>query len=349
MSSVTDHQINLLEKLCNAISVSGDESEVRNIVINEIKQFADDIQIDAMGNVLAVKVGKSKKRLRVMIDAHMDEVGLFVVREDGEGFYQFELIGGVNSRELIGKRVLIGRDHVPAVIGGKPYHLMNEDEAVRIVPYPALRIDAGKPGIVKIGDRATFATDFKLVGPSIQAKAIDNRIGVSTLIELFKNSYENIDFCASFTVQEEIGLRGAKVAAQHFQPDLAISIDSTPAIDLPLSDGKVNTSYNTLLGHGPAVYVADGKAIYDKGLIEYICRIADQIDIPYQIRQPGGGSNNAAMIQSSLSGIRAVAVSIPHRYPHSPVSICRIDDWTNTIKLLDSILQNITPALISQV
>lgn len=347
MPSFGNAQIKLLEKLCNAIAVSGDESEIRSIVLEEIKPFTDEVRVDALGNVLATRRGSGRKRLKVMLDAHMDEVGFFIVGEDGEGIYRFETVGGMDVRYLIGKQVFVGKERVPGVIGGKPVHLMDEDERKRKVPLESLRIDVGPGGKVKVGDRAGFAAKFRRVGPSIMAKAIDNRVGVATLIELLKHTPSNIDLCAAFTVQEEIGLRGAKVAAQYFQPDMAIAIDSTPAYDLPVHDGRENTAYNTKLGFGPAIYIADGSTLHDPRLVRFLSEVGDAEDIPYQIRQPGGGSTDSSAIQRALSGIPTVSVSVPHRYTHSPLSISRLDDWKNTINLLHAVLKRITPALIA--
>jgi len=235
MPTFGNAQLKLLENLCNIVAISGDEGEVRKIVLEEVKPYADEIKVDAMGNVLATRLGRnrSKKQMRVMLDAHMDEVGFMIVADDGEGLYRFEIVGGIDVRHLVGKQVLVGKERTPAVIGGKPIHLMNGDERTRKVPLDALRIDMGLSGKAKVGDYAGFATKFRRVGPSILSKSIDDRIGVATLIELFKQAPSNIDLCVAFSVQEEIGLRGAKVAAQYFNPEVAIAVDSTPAYDLP--------------------------------------------------------------------------------------------------------------------
>ena len=340
-------QFKLLEKLCNVIAVSGDEGEVRKIVLAEIEPYVDDVRVDALGNVLATRAGRGRKRTRVMLDAHMDEVGFMIVDEDGDGLYRFENVGGIDVRQLVGKQVYVGRERTPAVIGAKPVHLMSGDEYTRKVPLDALRIDVGLAGRAKVGDRAGFATRFRRVGPSILSKAIDDRIGVATLIELLKHSPSNIDLCAAFSVQEEIGLRGAKVAAQYFNPDLAIAIDSTPANDLPLHDRSENMSYNTKLGLGPAIYVADGSTLHDPRLVRFLRETAEAEKIPYQIRQPGGGGTDSGAIQRSLAGIPTVSVSVPHRYTHSPVSIARVDDWKHTLQLLHAALKRITPELIA--
>lgn len=347
MPSFGNAQIKLLEKLCNAIAVSGDEGEARNIVLEEIKSYADEVRVDALGNVLATRRGSGKKRLKVMLDAHMDEVGFFIVGEDGEGIYRFETVGGIDVRYLVGKQVFVGKERVPGVIGGKPVHLMDENEMKRKVPLESLRIDVGLGGKVKVGDRAGFAAKFRRVGPSIMAKSIDNRIGVATLIALLEHAPSNLDLCAAFTVQEEIGLRGAKVAAQYFQPDMAIAIDSTPAYDLPVHDGRENTAYNTKLGFGPAIYIADGSTLHDPRLVRFLSEVAEAENIPCQFRQPGGGGTDAGAIQRALSGVPTVSVSVPHRYTRSPLSISRVEDWKNTINLLHAALKKITPALIA--
>lgn len=347
MPTFGNTQLRLLEKLCNAIAVSGEEGEVRRIVLEEVKPYAQELKVDALGSVLATRRGRGRNRLRVMVDAHMDEVGLIVVAEDGEGLYRFESVGGIDVRHLVGKQLFVGKERQPAVIGASPVHLLKPDEYLKNISLDALRLDLGPGGKAKVGDRAGFATRFRRVGPSVMAKSIDDRIGVATLIELFKQAPPNIDLCAAFSVQEEIGLRGAQVAAQYFQPDLAIVVDSTPANDLPLYDGGENMSYNTRLGLGPAIYIADGSTIHDPRLVRFLQQTAEAEEIPYQFRQPGGGGTDSGAIQRSLAGIPTVSVSVPHRYTHSPVSIARVDDWKNTINLLHAALKRITPTLLS--
>ena len=350
MPTFGNAQLKLLEKLCNVIAISGDEGEVRKIVLEEVKPYADEVRVDALGSVLATKFGRvrNENRLRVMLDAHMDEVGFMIVADDGEGLYRFEIVGGIDVRHLVGKQVLVGKERTPAVIGGKPIHLMSADERTRKVALESLRIDMGLVGKAKVGDYAGFATQFRRAGPSILSKSIDDRIGVATLIELLRQAPPNIDLCLAFSVQEEIGLRGAKVAAQYFHPDLAIAVDSTPAYDLPLYEDDENISYNTKLGLGPAIYIADGSTLHDPRLVRFLQETAEAEKIPYQFRQPGGGGTDSGAIQRSLAGIPTVSISVPHRYTHSPVSIARVEDWKNTIKLLQAALKKITPALISQ-
>jgi len=347
LPTIGNPQYKLLEKLCNACAVSGDEGEVRKIVLEEVKPYADEIKVDALGNVLVTKLGSGKNRPRVMLDAHMDEVGFILVSDEGDGLYGFQTVGGIDPRHLPGKPVLVGKGHLPGVIGMKPIHLANEDELKRKPSIDSLRIDLGLGGKAKPGDWVTFATRFKRVGPSIMAKAIDDRIGVATLIELVKYAPANIDLLAAFTVQEEIGLRGAKVAAYAFEPDIAIAIDSTPAHDMPSHDGSESPFYNTKLGLGPAIYVYNFATIDDPRLVRFLKETAEAENIPYQIRQPGGGGTDAGAIQRTRAGVPVVSVSVPHRYTHSPISISRVDDWKNTLKLLHLALGRITPNLFT--
>ncbi|MEL7646427.1 MAG: hypothetical protein AAGU04_09220, partial [Anaerolineaceae bacterium] len=251
-------QTELLAELCNALAVSGDEQEVREIVLREVKPLCPQVEVDAMGNVLAARFGSGQDKLRVMIAAHMDEVGFMLTQNDGDGQFGFSIVGGIDERQLVGKPVIVGREHIPGVIGAKAIHLTTPEERKSTLKAAELRIDLGPDGaaLAKVGDRAGFATRFSEIGPSIRAKALDNRLGVFNLIELLRGAPENIDLLAAFTVQEEVGLRGARVAAYRFDPQIGIAVDSTPANDLPSydEDGE-NTRYNTRLDQGPAIYL----------------------------------------------------------------------------------------------
>ena len=348
MPTITNTQIKLLEKLCNAVAVSGDEGEVRRIVLDEVRPYADEVKVDALGSVLVTKNGSNKKRVRVMLDAHMDEVGFMLVADEGEGIFRFETVGGLDVRQLVGKPVLVGRGKIPGVIGARPIHLTTPEERQKKIPLDQLRIDIGPGGKAKVGERATFATKFRRVGPSIFAKAIDNRIGCAILIELLKNAPPNVDLRLSFSVQEEIGLRGAKVAAYAFNPDLAIAIDSTPANDLPMHNGSENIFYNTKLGLGPAIYTFDVGTLSDPRLVRLLTETGDAEKIPYQFRQPGGGGTDAGAIHKSLAGIPTVSVSVPGRYAHTSTLVCRVDDWKNTLALVGAALRRITPELLGK-
>ena len=350
MPEIGADQLALLEKLTNANAVSGDEHEVRQIVLEEVRLLADDVQVDAMGNVLVTKFGRGENRVRVMLASHMDEIGFMIVKKHDDGFFEFERVGGIDERQLPGKAVLVGREHLPGVIGAKPIHMTTASEREQKIEVGSLRIDLG-PEIgdqVKPGDWATFATRFSILGPSIRAKALDDRLGVATLIELLKHAPENVDLLLAFTVQEEVGLRGARVAAYRFDPEMAIAVDSTPANDLPNWDGEVeNARYNTKLDGGPAIYVMDGATIGDQRLVNLLTGVGEANAIPYQIRQPGGGGTDAGVIHKVRAGVPSVSVSVPSRYAHSAAGIARIDDWANTLKLLHTALCQVTPELLA--
>ena len=342
-------ELALLTKLCNAVSVSGDEQEVRAIVTEELRDFADVTKVDAMGNVLVRREGKGLDRVRVMIAAHMDEVGFMIVNDEGDGVFEFRVIGGIDPRQLVGKPVTIGRDHIPGVIGAKAIHLTTPEERKQVLKVDQLRIDVG-PGTgskVKVGDRGTFATKLVVLGPSIRSKALDDRLGVFNLIQLVKYAPENVDLLAAFTVQEELGLRGAKIAAFSFDPEIGIAMDSTPANDLPDYDGNENTSHNTKLGDGPAIYIMDRGTIGDQRLIKWLIESAEAEKIPWQFRQPGLGGTDAGEIHKTRTGVPSVSVSVPQRYLHSPAGLIRIEDELNTLKLSHTALTRVDRSILN--
>jgi len=304
---------------------------------------------DAMGNVLVRREGTGNDRVRVMIAAHMDEVGMMLTKEDGDGLFEFVVIGGVDPRQLVGKPVIVGRSHIPGVIGAKAIHLTTKEEREQVLKVSSLRIDVGLGGskLVEIGDRATFATSLAVLGPSLRGKALDDRLGVFNLIQLLKNAPENVDLLAAFTVQEELGLRGAKVAAYHFNPEIGIAMDSTPANDMPHFDGEVNPTHNTKLDGGPAIYLMDGATIGDRRLVKWLTETADDEKIPWQYRQPGRGGTDAGAIHKSRAGIPSVSVSVPQRYLHSPAGLVRIDDELNTLKLMHAALSRLDRSILN--
>ena len=348
LPQIGDEQIKLLEHLSNACAVSGDEGEVRKIVLNEGRPHADEVKVDALGNVLVTRQGSGENRLKVMLAAHMDEVGLMLTHDSGEGIYRFDIVGGISTSDLAGKAVWIGKEHIPGVIGLKPVHLADGDSYQKPIDLEDMHIDVGlAKGNENVGDRAAFATLFVQLGASLRGKALDNRLGVATLIELVKHAPPNIDLQAAFTVQEELGLRGARVAAFAFNPDLAIILDSTPAYDMPDWEVDENVRYNTRVGAGPAIYIADSSTLSDPRLIRYIMETAEEYKIPYQIRQPGGGGTDAGTIHKQREGIPSISISVPGRYHHSPASIARLSDWRHTWNLVATALSRLTPAVLA--
>ncbi|MCC6148252.1 MAG: M20/M25/M40 family metallo-hydrolase [Anaerolineaceae bacterium] len=342
-------QINLLEKLSNACAVSGDEGEVRTIVLEALKSARAEVRVDALGNVLAVCKAAGENPLRVLLTAHMDEIGFMLTDKEDGGLFRFDLVGGIDARYLPGKPVWVGKNRVPGVIGAKPIHLTTQDERKKTISLDNLRIDLGPAGseLAKVGDRAAFATAFQQAGPSLMGKALDDRLGVAALIELVRHAPAHIELQAAFTVQEEVGARGARVAAYTLNPDVAFAIDSTPAHDLPGWDETENAHYNSRLGGGPAIYIADSGTISDPRLVQFLVQTAEKHHLPYQFRQPGAGGTDASQIHKQRQGIPSVSVSTPGRYAHTPVMIARLEDWQNTLALLQAALQAISPDILT--
>jgi putative aminopeptidase FrvX len=350
-------QLGLLEKLCNACAVTGEEREVRAIVLEQLHALLppEQIKIDAMGNVLAIHPGQGPDRLRVMLAAHMDEVGFMLIQDEGDGIFRFENVGGINVKYLAGKPLWVGRDRIPGVIGTAPIHLVTIEERKKPISRDSLRIDVGplNAGRPKVGDWAVYATRFRRQGPSLIAKALDDRLGVATLLELLRLAPPNVDLLAAFTVQEEIGLRGAGIAAYALDPQLAIVLDCTPANDLPMwppGDDRPteNTRYNARLGLGPAIYLVDRATISDPRLVRHLVDTAGQLGIPYQFRQAGGGGTDSGAIHKVRAGIPSVSVSTPARYLHTPAAIARLSDWQNTLALVHAVLARLTPEILAQ-
>lgn len=348
--SIRAAQLKLLQQLCESSAVSGDEGAIRKIILQELKEFSADTKVDALGNVLVKRQGRGDQRLRVMLAAHMDEVGFMLTSDEGDGLFRFDTVGGLDTRQLVGKPVWVGKEQLPGVIGAKPIHLSKANERQSTIPLDTLRIDIG-PGNgskVKVGDRATFATRFERHGPSLLAKALDDRLGVATLIELVRHAPPNIDLLAAFTVQEEVGLRGAQVAAYAFDPDLALALDCTPAYDLPAWDEEENTRYNVRLEHGPALYVADRATLSDPRLLRHFSTTAENAGIPYQLRQAGGGGTDAGAIHRQRAGIPSLSISVPARNLHTAIGIARLADWKHSLNLIHTALETLPNDLLAE-
>jgi putative aminopeptidase FrvX len=335
----------LLQELSEAVGVSGREEAVRQIIYAAVKPHVDEIKVDALGNMITSKRGRGEDRLKVMLAAHMDEVGLMITGHEENGGLNFRPVGGILAQALAGKRVQVGPDRVPGVIGIKPVHLVEGKEAGQVVKADALVIDVGAAskeeaqGVAKLGDLSTFLTPFADLGPTFIGKAFDDRAGCTALIELVRGEPLSHDLYAVFTVQEEVGLRGARVAAYAVEPDAAFVLDCTPANDMPK---KQDVSPNTVLGQGPAIYILGGRTFSDRRLVELLTRAGDEDGIPYQIRQPGGGGTDAGGIQLAREGVPVVSVSVPGRYIHSPAAIISRADFENTPRLIRAALARLT-------
>ena len=327
----------LLEKLSNARGVSGDESAVRAIITAHLKKYADEYRVDAMGSVLA-RVYASKRRapFRVLVAAHMDEVGFMVTHIDREGMLQFEKVGGIDDRILPGKMVHVGADAIPGVIGIKPRHRTSESERKRVVSADALRIDIGASSrqdaerVVARGDYVTFATAYTLVGENCaRGKALDDRAGCAILCELVREHYP-FDLYAAFTTQEELGLRGARAAGHALAPDVAIVLEATVCDDSPKAREQSPT---TRLGAGPALTLADRGLLADKKLTRFIADTARAEKLPYQFKQPLVGGTDAGALHRVRAGVPSAVISVPARYIHSPAAIISLDDFNHALKL----------------
>lgn len=329
-----------LEKLSNASGVSGNEKEVRQILKDELSQCVDEIYTDSMGNLFTVKKGNN---IKVMITAHMDEIGLFVDLVENSGFVRFKKIGGIDDRVLLSKKVLVGENKNPGIIGMKPIHLQSPDErGQNVIASDDMYIDMGLTGkddkLVKVGDTAVFATKFSQSGDILMGKAFDDRAGCAVLAELIKKNYP-FTLYGVFTVQEESGLRGAKIAAYRVNPNFAFVLEGTTAGDTPT---KRDISPSTNLGAGPAITIMDRATISNKGLVNLLVDTANKEKIPYQFKRTITGGTDAGVIHLTHGGIPTVTVSVPVRYIHTPVSLMRFSDFQNTIELTHKALLRLT-------
>ena len=337
----------ILKELSDAVGVSGDEGGVRAVVLEAIREHVDEVRGDALGNILAVKRGTApeEQRLRVMVDAHMDEIGLMVVGHDNDGFLQVRAVGGIDPRLLPGTLFLVGPDRIPGVIGVKPIHLLESREDQKVSKIESLVVDIGAASkdeakkLAPIGTYAAFATRFRDLGPTVSGKAFDDRAGCAVLVELLQGERYGFDLYAAFTVQEEVGLRGARVAAYAIEPDCAFALEGTIADDIPKDkDGSPTTE----LGKGPAITVMDRSFIADRRLVQLLTDTARELGIPYQFKQPGVGGTDAGALHLARGGVPSVTVAVPCRYIHSPVALLSVDDFENTVQLMREALSRIT-------
>jgi endoglucanase len=346
----------LLADLANAAAISGDEGAVRRLVLDAIRPHVDDVRVDTLGNVLAVKraAPRTRRPLRFMLAAHMDEVGLMVVDHDSDGSLRFEVVGGVSERGLLGQPVLVGARRLPGVIGVAPVHLLGEERRRQTVKASQMRIDIGAGSqdaarrLVPPGERAAFATEFLAQAGVLRGKALDDRLGCAALVALLQAGPYPVELHAAFTVQEEVGLRGARVAAYAIDPAAGLALDTTPAADLPGSRDRENTRYNARLGAGPVIYVADGHTVSDRRLVDHLIRVAERAGLPYQLRQPTAGGTDAAAIQRARGGVPVAALSTPARYLHTPAALARAADWENTLRLAQAALEQFTPQVLKR-
>ncbi len=311
-----------LEKLCCLDGTSGDERTVRDFIISQIEGFCE-YRVDNLGNIIAFKKGKNRSKKKLMLDAHMDEVGIIITAITEDGFLKFTNVGGIDTAVMLLRRVLINGKTL-GVISGKPIHLLGKEEGKKLPKKEALYIDIGAKtkaeaeGLVAVGDSGVMCSDFELVGDKILSKALDDRVGCAVLIDLIRRESE-YDFFASFSVGEEVGLRGAHASAFAIAPDSAVILEGTTAADIAgVSDDK----RVCILGEGAAVSFMDGSTVYDR---EYF-KLARESGIKNQPKAAVSGGNNAGAVHLSREGVKTVALSVPCRYIHSASSVADVRD-----------------------
>ena len=335
----------ILKELSDAFGVSGNEDDVRAIVLDAVRDHVDEVKVDSMGNVLALKRGTGQVPLRVMLAAHMDEIGLMVVGHDDNGFLKVRSVGGIDPRLLPGTLLVVGPDRIPGVIGVKPIHLLQSGEEKKVAKIEDLVIDVGAQSkdeaekLAPLGTYATFASRFRELESTVSGKAFDDRAGCAVLVELLRGEPFAFDLHAAFTVQEEVGLRGARVAAFAIDPDCAFALEGTIADEIPK---EKDVSPTTRLGDGPAITVMDRSFIADRRLVQLLIRTAEEGGIPYQIKQPGLGGTDAGAIHLAREGVPSATVAVPSRYIHSPVALLSLDDFENTVRLMRESLSRLT-------
>jgi putative aminopeptidase FrvX len=338
-----------LEKLSNACGVTGRETHVRELLSQLLKPYADEIQVDRMENVIAVKKGKPKKP-KIMLAAHMDEVGLMVKTITKDGFIQFAKMGGIDDRVLLAQKVMVyGKNATfPGIIGSKPPHIQKEEDRKKIISADDLFIDVGATSRedasnmgIAVGDSVGFDIKYvKLGKDTVVGKAFDNRAGCITMVEAMRLLEKTeCTVCAVGTVQEEVGLRGAAAAAFGVDPDLAIALDVTIAGDVP---GVREYDTTVKMGKGPAFTISDSGLITPPRILRWLIDTAQEHNIPYQIESGLLGSTDAARISITRQGIPCGNISIPTRYIHAPVGMLNLADIENAAKLTTAAIQSAT-------
>ncbi|WP_407424690.1 M42 family metallopeptidase [Methanobrevibacter sp.] len=333
----------LMKELILAPGVSGGEDEIAEIIERELKDVADTIERDNMGNIIATKKG-SKKAPKIMLAAHMDEIGLMVKYIDDKGYILFSKIGGINDQMLMNQTVTIhssvGED-VIGVIGSKPPHVIKPEERNKVVNYESMFIDIGAKDkedaekMVRVGDLMTFNSIFaEYPNNLVMGKAIDNRAGCYVMIEVLKRIDADVTLYAVGTVQEEVGLKGARTAAFKLNPDYAIALDVTLSGDHP---GIKPEEAPVVIGKGPAVILSDasGRGILTHPFIkDLLIKAGEENDIDYQLEVSDGGTTDGTVISLTREGIPTGVLSVPTRYIHTTVSVCSMDDVESTIQLI---------------
>ena len=328
--------LNLVKELCALPGVSRFEGEVRAFLMDRAAPFADDMRVDAMGNLIVFKKGKKSTGNKLMLCAHVDEVGLIIRSITEEGYLKFDAIGGINRRVLLGKQVEVGPNKVKGVIGLKAYHLVSREEEKVVPKLETFYIDIGAKNkakaekLVSVGDCGVFVSDCVEFGAGmLKAKALDDRIGCAVMLKLLEEELP-LDCTFVFTVQEEVGTRGAFGAAFSVTPELALILETTTAADLPGVEGHQKVCAP---GKGPVIPFMDNGSIADRGLFELLRDTAEAHGIPWQTKHYIAGGNDASAVQRSKAGVRTVTLSAAVRYLHAPASVASIQDMEHILQL----------------
>jgi endoglucanase len=320
---------------------SGYEGEVRRIVREIAKDFADEITVDALGNVLATRKGTDPSLPTVMLCAHMDEVGLQITGANEDGLLTYATLGDISPAVMASKRVLIGKAALPGVIGSKAVHLQERGESSKAYTHKDLTIDIGAKdkndalAHAPIGEWVTFDSETVEFGEGlIKGRSQDDRCGCYALLRLMEKQYP-CTVVYAFTVQEEVGTRGAKVAAHRVQPDVAIILETTTAGDV----GEAQEHEEVCnVGKGPAISFMDLASVAHQPLMRALRGTAERNGIPWQVKRYVSGGNDSGSVQRAGAGVKTCVVSVPCRYIHSPSSVCSLDDVDNMIRLLAAFL-----------
>ena len=339
--------LELLAELCATPGAPGREERVRKVVLREMEDLVDEIEIDPMGNVIGTRKprgrsGSKSEPRRVMLSAHMDEISLIVTHIEDNGFLRFTTLGGFDPKTLSAQRVWVhGKKDVLGLIGSKPIHIMTDEERGKMPKIETFFIDLGMPRskvekIVSVGDLCTRERDFVQVGDLVSTKSMDDRVGVFVMLEAVRKLRNHAcEVLVVASTQEEVGLRGAQVAAEALRPDIGIALDVTLANDVPGADGAEQV---TRLGQGTAIKVMDSSVVCDARIIDGLKASAVKRKIPYQMEVlPKGGTDTAA-IQRFGGGPPAGCISIPCRYVHSVIEACHRKDVQASIDLLAGFL-----------
>ena len=338
--------ISLLSKICEIPGAPGNEDQVRDFVIEEITPFVDDITVDNMGNIIAVKKSGKSGAKKLMSAAHMDEIGFIVKYIDDNGFIKFHTLGGFDPKTLTSQRVIVhGTKDLIGVMGSKPIHIMSDAERNTPPKIGDYFIDLGLPKeevekYISVGDTITRDRQLIEMGDCVNCKSLDNRVSVFILIEALKNIKKlSCDFYAVFTVQEEVGLRGATVATHAVNPDFGIALDTTIAFDTP---GAKPEESVTKLGNGTAIKIMDSSTIADKRMVAFLKDLAISNGISWQPEiLPAGGTDTAAIQRAGKNGSIAGAISIPTRHIHQVIEMVNKEDVDGAIQLLVKAVQHV--------